>query len=262
MSGNFRAGFAALLAVCTYSSFSPFAAIAKDSYVEIKTLNLKQTFKTKRDWHLTAYQSQDEESKDSPAGTAAKISFWSDKNKKGKDSEVLLSASEFDPSVRYPHQTVSRVETISINPTAKGIWISATFSGGGSGSLTRNELWLYDSKRDEFDKAITFNQTEQGEAKFVSSGPLAGCLVTADAHWGIDESHFEPHYFRMTVRKFNQSSQSYDEILQYLTSKKYDSLDSGSIDVVSPELPQTLAKLKAVYGPKVFPTLKPGSMRD
>ena len=239
------------LLIFSPASFSEKSASAK--YVEAKSLNLKVLLKTKKDWHVSAYQSP--EAKDEPgAGGAAKVCFWTDKTKKESGCEFINSANEFDPSTTYPHQNVSRLETVKLDKSRTGVLLSAEFSGGGSGLLVRQQLWTYSPKQDSFDETLKLNMTEQGEAKFISTGPLAGYLVTADAYWQLGESHFEPHRFSIDVYKYNNNDPgSYIKILSYITAKKYPSLDEGNINVVSPELAATIGKLKAVYGPKLSP---------
>ena len=232
---------------------------AKTDYIEFKTLNLKSTFKLKKDWHLTLWQDK-RLNDDQASSEAARYCFWYEKSKKEKDAVSIVSGSDFDVSINYPHQSVDVLELTKIQGAENGIILKATFSGGGSGRLSRNEVWVYDSGLGEFKKALCLNLTEQGQIRLISAGALAGTFIAADAHWGTDESHFEPHYFTIQLYKFDKGANSYIKLLEYLSAKKYDSLDSGAINVIEPELPAIQKNLKAIYGPRLFPVLKGGSL--
>ncbi len=79
---------------------------------------------------------------------------------------------------------------------------------------------------------------------------MAGHIITADAVWDLaaGETHFARHRFAITVRQFDRTSGFYNDILQYVTSNKYPSLDEvDKIDVIQPELPKIQRVVNFTY---------------
>ena len=217
-------------------------------YKEVQTLALKQAFHTKSDWHLTAYETSEERKEDPFCKEPVKICFWADKTKKDEHCGQLISGYEYDPTVTYPHQRLTALKIVQIDKTTKGIWLSAEYCGGGSFTLVRNEMWTYDPKADDFSAELRWQNGELGESKVISSGPLAGVLISADPKLLHGEIHFDPHHYLIDVYKYSAKQDGFYKILSFITSKKYESENETEVNVISPELENIKRKLIAVYG--------------
>jgi len=222
-------------------------------YKEVQTLALRQPFNTKSDWHLTAYETSEEEQQDPFCKHPVKISLWTDKAKKDEHTTQLISAYEYDTSITYPLQRLLSLKIVKIDKTQKGVWISAEYCGGGSFTLVRNEIWTYDRKSDSFEPELRWQNGELGESKVISSGPLAGCLISVDPEMLPGEIHFDPHHYVIDVYKYSPKQYGFQKILSFVTSKKYESENETAVHVIDPELQNINKKLIAVYGPTGSP---------
>ena len=127
---------------------------------------------------------------------------------------------------------------------------SATFSGGGSGTLTRYAILRKDGSHlinllpevaltNNSDHAI-WNEPE------LSKYPL---FVTADFIWDFKtgETHFNKHLFNIEVWQFDLAKDHYVRAPSYTTKKKYYGLDAGdSIVVIAPERSEIVRRLRLV----------------
>lgn len=202
------------------------------SFKEIKTLSLKQSFGTTKDWHVTAFQPEGDILPDEDARTgdvSDKLCFWV----AGRDRQekcTFITSTLPNGGMTYHYQTVKKLEII---PAPHLITFIAEFYGNGSGALNQLSFWQYGKATDSFSQAGLVTLTEQGEYQL--SDPL---LITADARWGKDETHFSPHLFDITVYRYARDS-GYVKVFSYLTAKKYPSLnDTDKIDVISHEMPE------------------------
>lgn len=129
---------------------------------------------------------------------------------------------------------------------------TAVASGGGSGNATHLAL-LKTGKDNKLANLLPEGLaiTEQGEYKFwpepsVSPMPL---FVKADYIWNKGETHFSRHKFRVSVYVFGDAAQAYQRRDEYITVKKYPSLDeTGVINVLGFEKVQILSRLKTAAG--------------
>lgn len=130
----------------------------------------------------------------------------------------------------------------------------ATFSAGGSGSLTRfailredgsgsaahlSNLLPYVVLTNNSDEAV-WNEPE------ISPYPL---LLTADFIWDFKagETHFSQHYFMINAWQFDPKKDRYVLALSYKTRKKFNGLDaSDCVSVLDPERPEILHRLGSV----------------
>jgi hypothetical protein len=125
---------------------------------------------------------------------------------------------------------------------------SATFSGGGSGTLTRYAILREDGGKitNLLPDVVLTNASEEAIWKDpkLSAYPI---FVTADFDWDMDagETHFSQHRYFVRVWRFDQKRDLYAEAIAYRTSRKYDSLDDAdTINVISPERPEILRRLQ------------------
>lgn len=131
-----------------------------------------------------------------------------------------------------------------------GSWLlfSATFSGGGSGTLTRFAILRMDGTHINNllpNVALTNNSDNAvWNEPDLSPFPL---FVDADYIWNfkVGETHFSKHFFAVEVWRFDPSKDHYSRALTYKTSKRYDGLDAADpINVIAPERSEILRRLK------------------
>ena len=126
----------------------------------------------------------------------------------------------------------------------------ATFSGGGSGTLTRYAVLRVNgnSFTNLLPKLTLTNVSDFAvwNEKRLSKYPL---LITADFIWNFaaKETHFSPHYFTVDVWRYSPTANIYQKVLTYKTSKRYNTFDSGDvITVIAPERSQILRRLSTL----------------
>jgi len=89
--------------------------------------------------------------------------------------------------------------------------------------------------------------TEQGEYRFWGEPSVSdtALLVLADYVFGDGETHFSAHSFRIDSYVFSSEVRHYQLRDEYVTSKKYPSLDEvDSITVLEQEKPEVLRRLQ------------------
>jgi hypothetical protein len=142
-----------------------------------------------------------------------------------------------------PHAT-------AIATPGPGPWLlfDATFSGGGSGTLTKFEII-----RSEGTYLVGVLSgvalTNVSDFKIwhepsISPYPL---VVSADFVWGKGETHFARHFYVVEVRRYDPVEREYMRVLSYRTSRKYSGGDSTPIRVIAPERVHILRRLRALH---------------
>jgi hypothetical protein len=141
-----------------------------------------------------------------------------------------------------------KAERISVQGGGSLILFSATFSGGGSGSLDELALLRYERDGTLRNLLPVVKLTEQGEHaiwQLPSISPMP-VLVTADYVWGKGETHFAQHLFEISAYLYDLASQSYAGKIRYRTSHRYPSLDEvDQVNVLTPERAEILRQLEA-----------------
>lgn len=221
--------------VCTVSTSS--AAPAPD-YVSVKFIHLPSG------WTVTAYQAPPPKNDYDPGDTPAKLCFSHPSHKHESCTKITSSIPN---SVLFNYQTVKKLDIVQIAPNTKAVTFQAEFWGGGSGLAEQISLWLFDPVSNFWSQALVISTNESGQYKFISSGALAGNVITADPVWDFDEgeSHFSAHRYEMTVYRFK--AQDYAKILTYQTKKKYnDEQDEKIRDIIASELSNVRSLLGAI----------------
>ena len=129
---------------------------------------------------------------------------------------------------------------------------AATFSGCGSGTLTRFSL-LTVQGGDFVNLLPKVGLTNQSEFKIwnLPQYSVLPILVTADFIWDFDagETHFAHHRYEISAYAFDPKTGRYQLKTSYQTRRKYAGLDDlDTIDVLDVERPTIRAKL--VLGPR------------
>lgn len=212
------------------------------SYKEVKSLSLIQEFATKKDWHVAAYQPEGALSPDDDprfGDVPAKLCFRHDNNEMNMRCTLITSVSP-NSKLIYHYQTVSELSIVAKPHLIKFV---AEYSGGASGKLVQISFWRYDQGLDTFEPDGLISLTEQGEYRLFDTDGRQDFLVTADAQWRADETHFSPHQFYIQIYQY-QSPGGYAKLLGYITPSKYPSLDDADkIDVISHELAEIRKRL-------------------
>jgi hypothetical protein len=121
-----------------------------------------------------------------------------------------------------------------------GSWVffSATFSAGGSGTLTRLAILRYSGGKDgaliNLLPYVGVTNVSEHATWTIPSASAYPLLVDADFIWGSGEAHFAAHYYTVEAWKFDTATDRYRKVISYRTSKKYEGGDSGSISVLTP----------------------------
>jgi len=151
------------------------------------------------------------------------------------------------PSDKYAFGLGPRARTVGKLDGRDLILFAATFSGGGSGTLTH--LALLEQQSCDFVNLLpTVELTNQSEYKMwnlpdVSKLPA---LVTADFVWDLKggETHFAPHRYRVSMYIFDAKVGRYMQRVGYVTAGKYPGLDEkDTVRVLDAERPTILARL-------------------
>jgi hypothetical protein len=125
------------------------------------------------------------------------------------------------------------------------VFFSGTFSGGGSGTLTRLAVLRYDGGSGKIVDLLPFvgvtNISERAMWTVSAASPYP-VLVLADFVWGKGEGHFAPHFYTVEAWKFDRRSGRYGKAISYQTTKKYDGGDAP-IRVLGPERGEILRRL-------------------
>lgn len=143
-------------------------------------------------------------------------------------------------------------EIVKLSSEDEALLFTAVASGGGSG-IARCLALLKPDRGSKlanlFPEGLAI--TEQGEYKFwtepsVSPRPL---FVRADYIWNQGEKRVARHKFRVSVYVFGDAAQAYQLRDEYITVKKYPSLDETDvINVLGFEKAQILSRLKTAAG--------------
>jgi len=150
------------------------------------------------------------------------------------------------PRNEPPFGFLPHVEVVRLNPTQTALLFSAVASASGSGSLKLLAL-LHLRNGNLEDLLPSVRISEQGEYRLWREPSVSKMVlvVTADYLWGDGETHFSRHRFKVSTYAFGTSASSYLLCDEYVTSKKYPSLDEADkITVLEQEKPEILARLR------------------
>jgi len=211
---------------------------AEPTFVEVKTLALKEPFGTKKDWKVTAYQPEEHQMGD----IAAKVCFWVDPAQRDYHCESVLHF--------HGLQSVKKLTLVPVrraNPAVWGVLLVAYSNRSADGSRTSVTIWTYDRFYDDFEFAGVTAVSEIGEYRILSEGPFAGYLIAAEGT-REEAGHSGPRHFKMEIDKYGrvegERTAGYRQVLGYVTSKTY---DSKEVQVITPELGNIQCFLGVVY---------------
>jgi hypothetical protein len=222
-------------------------------YAQVRRLDLQRPFHSKAPWsvYVLTPTGEDAETGDkpvkvcfqqSPAAEPACTAFTSE----GDDSDLRLAYQALGGwNDRAPSANGLRIEDFAAG--VKGVVGEATYSGGGSGTLTQTVVWTFSGGRIEgFYPTYTAKISNLAEARRFASGPMAGYYITADFIWGDHETHWDPHRFTLDAYKLD-NGRTYLRVLSYVTTNKYPAERQTQDYVIDHEMPHLQQLLADAY---------------
>ena len=224
----------------------------------VKEMELGPAFHTNGNWHLAATEP------DEAAGDeAAQLCLTGPSAADGHPQEdcTALTATVEGVSLIYKLQTIDSI-TVAPIPTGRAgqtepaLMVRASFSGGGSGTLSKLSVWTYTrvtgtplnaGPNGFFMEVFSAVTDDGGEQRMVLAGPLAGYLIVTDQFYTSGPTMADPQPY--SVRVYRRASPGFVKVLELLTDRKYPTIRGGEplahpIDV---ELPLIRRALAAVY---------------
>ena len=150
--------------------------------------------------------------------------------------------------VTYNYGLEPRAQRLKAGRDGSVVLFSATFSGGGSGSLESLSLLRCGSDGRILNLLPFIALSEQSDHAAwqlpeISKYPI---LVTADYDWTKGETHFARHYYEVSAYELDPGTDRYVRLFRYRTALKYASLDEAdTIHVIEPERSNILHRLEA-----------------
>lgn len=188
-------------------------------------------------WHVDAYQVDVED----PARTEIPARLCISRTRSGVNPGCY-SAETSRAGFAYACQfvkTLAVVRIVQAQENEMAVLFVAEFSASGSGGLSLISIWGQAGTQPILrNKLPEVSLSEQSEYRIipVTSRGHRGVFVTADYVLGPGETHFAPHYFAISIYKLRADMNAYLRIESYQTSRKYPSLDEGTIDVIRYEM--------------------------
>jgi hypothetical protein len=147
----------------------------------------------------------------------------------GRPDVCYLMPSHADPGsgkVIYEFGLDPRSERLPLRGGGSWVFFSATFSGGGSGTLERVAVLRFDQRDQRIINLMPYVAvTNAGHRAMwtipgVSEFPI---LVLADFIWGEGETHYSDHFYQVEAWCFDPKLDQYKKVLSYKTDRKYNS---------------------------------------
>jgi hypothetical protein len=235
--------FLAIMLVLVSGLMSAVSAGAADplSFGVVSTTDLTSVFHTKTKWSLViTHEPYDGGAGDTPVGNLHFCFVHDGKTSCSNTSpyNIFESSSTFQPRDK------------SQNPL---IVVTAGWTGGGSAFLYGPLIWAYHPKLARFDLifSATENKSNNGEVRFITSGPLAGDVVLdrLTSPW--------PYRYNIVVYRLLRS-ESYVKILDYNGNTTEG--DGNALAVIDAEMPQIEQRLHVWKLGDPLPTISQNSM--
>jgi hypothetical protein len=150
-------------------------------------------------------------------------------------------------SVIYQFGLEPHSERLPLPGGASWVFFTATFSGGGSGTLTSFSVLRYTKDPEKIVDLLPFVAATNVSDYAMWTIPAASTfpiLVDADFVWTQGEGHFDPHVYTIEAWKFDPKSDRYAKAFSYRTSRKYPGGDVGRVQVLKPERQEILKRLE------------------
>ena len=231
-----RGWFLRMAALAVSAGFAASASLADSPTTQIAKIELAKAFGARSAWRLVATQGPPtEDYGGNPAPGAIQLCLQTGPGPCTIDLTPPLTASGpgWDPhylSIARPVYPKGEAEPPLL------MVITASLHAGDGGQLVATQLFKYDRASDRFERvyARSVGTNNNEEVRFVTSGPLAGDVISAeptqDAPYGywIEVDAPTPAY-------------AYRQVLRYRSATRYG--DGNPLAVIDSEMPNTLQRL-------------------
>ena len=232
----------------------------------VKEMELGPAFHTVGSWHLAVYEPEDPQD-GGPPDAAARLCLTGPNGAGAVTTDcTALTATVAGVSTIYNLQTVDSVTVAPIPAATPGrsepaLLVRASFSGGGSGTLTKLSVWTYNRVDGTpfnggpggfFMEVFSSVVANGGEQRFFLSGPLAGCFVSAEQVFLSGPTMADPQPFHVSV--FRRAGVGFAPVLGLLTARAYPTIRGGEPprNPVEREMPRLRRALAVLY-PRGWP---------
>jgi hypothetical protein len=153
-------------------------------------------------------------------------------------------------STTYQFAMEPHAERVSLAAGDSWVLFSGTYSGCGSGTLTRLSMLRYQSAGEtgkviELLPFVAVTNTDQWARWIDPPVSVYPIIVVANAIGAAGEPHFAAHRYTIAVWLFDPAAGRYGKAVKYVTAKRYDGGDQGRVRVIEPERPEILRRLAA-----------------
>jgi hypothetical protein len=164
----------------------------------------------------------------------------------GRNVCFEMPPKEGSKNLTYEFGLEPHSERLPLADGSSWVFFTAMFSGGGSGTLTRFAVlrYSYDGKIENLLPWVGVTNVSQyamWSLPEVSPYPM---LILADFVWGKGESHFDRHFYNVSVWKFDPKFDHYFQAIEYRTAQKYSSGDDDRIRVLGLERQEITRRLE------------------
>jgi len=216
----------------------PAQSAAPPQYREQPPFDLKAAFGTTGDWDavVTAAIEPTREFESDEGVSQSRICFV---RTAPRTSECAYFRDLFHSKWTFQVLSSLVVEPLRSGKAAVSGLIMKAAAWYPTGQVPETAIWVYDQQQDRFQLV---SAVESFEVRVFSSGPLNGCLVTADWHRDEGDSRWSDHRRDITLYRYSADADeaAYRKVFAYTTTKKYGAEDTSTIDA---ELANFAAKI-------------------
>jgi len=157
-----------------------------------------------------------------------------------------MPSKQEDKDLTYEFGLEPHSERLPLADGGSWVFFTATFSGGGSSTLTRFAVLRYksDGKIENLLPWVGVTNVSQYAMWNLPEVSYYPILVLADFVWEKGESHFDsPHFYNVSAWIFDPKINHYSKVFEYRTAQKYSGGDDVRIRVLGPERQEIIRRL-------------------
>ena len=230
-------GLTAPAAVAQAPAVDPASAAAPQG----AQLDLARIFHTRSDWRLVVTEglpTQDYGGNDAPGSlTLCLRQGASGPCVSGPVTPPLILAAATDPAWE-PHylRSAKAVYPHGVQAAPFLLIVTGSLHSGDGGQIVATQLVAYDARHDAFQRvfAQSTGTNNNQEIRFVTEGPLRGCVITAEP-----QDHL-PYGYWIVVKRLTPAD-AYRQVLRYRSATLYN--DGNPLAVIDSEMPNIEERL-------------------